>query len=176
MRQHFTLCMLIICICMTASAQVTPSWKEYKRNELGFTIKYPPTWELKDKEEGALFFLHSPHEGETDKFNENFNLQVSDLKEKQIGVKEYIKANTEELKEIDKFKKISEREFYWFGKQSFEVVFTGSVLGIATPLKWMQWYVVNKDKVYVITYCAESEKKDNHEKAAGFIFKTIRVK
>lgn len=82
----------------------------------------------------------------------------------------------DEIRSFDNYKKISDRYFYWFGKETYEIIFTGNVRGIPFSLKWKQWYVIYKQKGYVITYCTEERKKDKYESVQNAIFKSIRIK
>ncbi len=176
MLKYISLCIIMFNLVLISAGQVTTDWKEHKVSDIGFTIKYPPTWTLKPKPDNAIFFITSPKESSSDDFDENFNLQYNDIAEMGIDLKEFVKRNTEELKTFDNYKKLAERYFYWFGKEIYEIVFTGNVSAIPYPLKWKQWYIVYKQKGYVVTYCTQAEKKDKYDPVATSIFKTIRIK
>ena len=165
----------VILLCISANAQVNSSWKEHKLDSIGFTVRYPPTWTLNNTRPGAVFFIMSPKESDNDKFDENFNLQFQTFTG-SLTLKEFVKQNMEELKTFENFKKESERYFYTFGKEAYEVVFTGNVSGIDFPLRWKQWYVVDKQRSYVITYCTAGDKKDKYESIANGVFRTIRIR
>ena len=167
---------IILTLPVFSFSQVTAEWKEHKVENIGFTIKYPPTWTLKDKSENAIFFITSPKESTDDQWEENFNLQYRDLSDREIDLKAYVKYNVDELKTFDNFKIVSEKSFFWFGKEMYEIIFTGNVSAISYKLKWKQWYVIYKKKGYVITYCTEAEKKDKYEVMQDRIFKSIRIK
>ena len=163
-------------LAISSFAQVNSTWKEHKAEDIGFTIKYPPTWTLAADAPDAKFFIRSPKENESDAFGENFNLQFRELAGQVTDLRHYVKLNTEELETFDNYKKLSDRYFYSFGKEVYEIVFSANVSAIPFRLKWKQWYVFYKNKGYVITYCTEEDKKDSWAAIEAAIFRSIRIR
>ena len=65
-----------------------------KYKKANYSISYPDTWSIDtSKQMGTELIIFSPLENESDKFRENVNVIIQDLKGQSIGLDDYAKIS-----------------------------------------------------------------------------------
>lgn len=139
--------------------EATEEWKTFVEDN--YSIQYPTTWELNNsKQMGTSFILFSPLTSEKDQFKENVNLLIQDLKGYNLDLDKYTAISEEQIKTMITDGKIVESKKMTSGTSAYQkIIYTGTQ-GIF-KLEFEQYYWVEKDKAYILTFtCEESQFAD----------------
>lgn len=125
-------------------------------DDKGYSIEYPQKWELNQSGQmGTNFILFSQLTSKTDQFRENVNLIIQDLTGHNIDLDKYVEISEGQIKRIiTDGKIISNNRIKKEGTEFQKVIYTGKQ-GIYN-LKFQQYYWVQNDKAYVLTFTYES--------------------
>lgn len=128
-------------------------WKSFAENN--YSIQYPTTWELNNsKQMGTSFILFSPLTSEKDRFRENVNLLIQDLKGQNLDLDKYTEISEEQVKTMLTDGKIIESKRMTSGTSTYQkIIYTGTQ-GVY-KLEFEQYYWVEKDKAYILTLTCE---------------------
>jgi hypothetical protein len=139
-----------------------------------YKLQYPASWAIDtSKKMGADFFILSPRENDTDKFQENVNLLVQDLTGQNIDLDKYAEITERQIREmaiegtIYESKKIIKPD-----KSEYYKMVYGMTQGIF-KLKVEQYYFIKKDKAFIMTFTAESSKFDSFQSAGEQILNSF---
>ncbi|MDP8213337.1 MAG: PsbP-related protein [Candidatus Zapsychrus exili] len=96
-RQNNQVLFFAIIAIVGISLMATTAWfafkdktfRTYKNESKGFSIKYPKTWSYKENVFGAAVTFYSPLENDLDLFRESISVVVQDISFKPMGLKEY---------------------------------------------------------------------------------------
>lgn len=125
-----------------------------------YRLQYPDNWIMDtSKDKGVEFVIRSPKENEEDKFCENVNLIIQDLKGQNTDLERIalineaeIKAKAKDLKKFAMTKVESGSKVY--EKLTYEMTFGD--FWVFTE----QYYFVKDEKAYVITFSSEINKSN----------------
>ncbi len=152
------------------------SFKYYENTEFNFSLQYPSSWITQEGVMGTkyLAFL-SALENENDLFQENINIVVEDLTGIDITLKNYFELSYAQLEKIiSDFSLISSESSIVANKDSETIIFSG-VQG-QLRLKWLQVYILNNNKAYVVTYTAEEKEFIKYLPFMISIFTSFKLK
>lgn len=170
---------LVLLSCLVGGAITTPqaiagsaiasNWKKFDRSN--YSIRYPANWDLEQKENttgGTLlypFAILSPLESPEDKFRENINLVIENLKGRTIeGVDggtitldRYVELSAEQLKlQMKNYKLVENKKIENGRRKYYRSIFTWDYETFR--LKVEQYYWVVNGKGYVLTFTSEQSK------------------
>ena len=141
-----------------------------------FIIRYPASWQTDDsKKLGAELFLFSPLETDNDKFRENVNILIQDLKGQGIDLAKYKEITDKQLADFGTNGKLYESVIDNTGnipvyRISYMMVQQGFRLRIISKC------FIKNQKAYLVTFTSEFEKFDKYESEAKQIIETFEVK
>lgn len=143
-------------------------------NSAGISIQYPKTWQLDPKQDpitGSLATFLSPKEDNSDIYIENLSLTVNNLPVTNATLDEY----TKEIKQYNRDAVIlEEANTTLANRPAYQIVYTKKEGG--RSLKRLQVWTVKDNKVYVITYTAESDKYSNYLAIAQKMISSFEIK
>ena len=124
---------------------------------------------------GTDLFIFSPKDSDTDKFRENVNAMVQDLKGPNITLDKYIEISEGQIKTMLTDASIIESKRMTQGtKEYHKLLFTGQQ-GIF-KLKTEQYYFLVNEKAFVITLTTEQNQYDKYIKNGEAILKSFKLK
>jgi hypothetical protein len=167
---------------------IASNWKKIDR--VDYSIRYPANWDLQQKEDrtpGAPllypFTVLSPLESPTDKFRENINLVVEQLKGrtidgvdgKNINLEKYAELSTNQLKlGMRNFQSIETKKIDNSRHKYYQTIFTWD--SDPFKLKVEQYYWVANGKAYVLTFTSERDKFAKFRGTGEKILNTFAIK
>ncbi len=167
----FKLLLLFLIIAQNCLSQINPDNTIYS-NEI-YSINFPTSWKLDtSKVMGTEFCIYSPLENDDDKFSENINAIIQDLKGKNIGLNE--------------FKEISEKQF----KSSKCTIFESKIIKKQNNEFYRTTYSMNQgnfrlkitslcyiknEMAYLITFTSEIEKYNKFKKTGEKILESFTL-
>jgi hypothetical protein len=111
---------------------------------------------------GTSFVLFSQQSSEQDQFKENVNLIIQDLSEYDLDLDKYVEISEGQIKTMITDGKIIESKRNTRNALDFQkVVYTGKQ-GVLN-LKFEQYYWVEDEKAYVLTFTAEENQFDAYK-------------
>lgn len=138
----------------------------------GFSIKYPSTWEKKEKLKDIIVVFLAPLENESDKFRENLSLMISNLFTQTIDLYDYVNFSIDQLREAILDFRLFEKTQTKIAKiPAYKIVYSGKRKQL--NIKIMQYYAIKKNKVYLITYTAKKDKFELYFKIIKKIIKSF---
>ncbi|WP_310430263.1 PsbP-related protein [Chamaesiphon sp. VAR_48_metabat_135_sub] len=155
-------------------AAISNSWKQLDR--LNYSLQYPNDWDLAESEGiGAVFVILAPLESKEDKFRENVNLVIEDLKGQTIDLDRYAKLSKGQLKAaLTNFNLIDSQKKSNGGREYFKAIFTWD--DAPFRLKVEQYYWIVDGKAYVLTFTSEQDKFANFSETGEKILNTFTFK
>jgi hypothetical protein len=152
----------------------TKDWKTLTQDN--YSIQYPADWETEMQSSGTLFIIKSPLESDSDRFRENINLVTEDLTGKGVDLDTYAKASLDQLTAAYKGMKMIENKKIKVGSTDYyKFLYTASPDSVFMELE--QWFRIDKEKAYVLTFAVESPAKYEKFKEVGEnILSTFTVK
>jgi hypothetical protein len=160
MKQLFTLVFIFSTIVGFSQSDSPTKLKNFAQN--GYKLQYPSSWTLDtSKKMEPDFFIFSPRENDTDRFQENVNLLVQDLTGQNIDLDKYAKITERQIKELAIEGTIYEsKKIIKPGKSAYYKMVYGMTQGVF-KLKIEQYYFIKNEKAFVMTFTAELNKFDS---------------
>ena len=144
-------------LLITSNHSAFQEWKTLQAPE--YSIQYKPEWFLDQSgRSGTKFMLFSP-EVPGQVFKNNINLIIQDLKGQNIDLKKFVDISTDQIKTLIESSKILLSQTK---DGRHEIVYTGAYQQFS--LKWKQYYWVENEKAYVLTFTADNS---SYEGGAG---------
>ena len=149
------------------------NWKELRTNN--FSISYPGNWKLDESGQyGTVFFLFSPAGSGADHFIENVNLIKQDLKGMSMTMANYVALSTEQIKSmIMDAKIVSSESKKANGKSYHRIHYSGRQEQLY--LDFVQYYFIEKEVAYVLTFSAETSAFKAFEEQATQILDSFQL-
>lgn len=169
--------LLFAAIPSLASAQNLPdtaSWKSF--GKVAYTISYPSDWRIDtSKVMGSDAFFFSPKDNDTDKFSENVNVIMQDLKGMNIDLDRFVEISEGQIKTlITDGQLLESKRLSADGKEYHRLLYTARQ-GIYN-LKTLQYYFVADEKAFVVTLVTEADKYEKYEKLGAKILNSFKLK
>jgi hypothetical protein len=149
---------------------IASNWKKLDRDN--YSVRYPANWDLEQKENrtpGAVMLYHftilSPIESPKDRFRENVNLVVEQLRGRKIdgvdgqniNLDKYTELSTNQLKlEMRNFQILETKIINNSRRKYYKTIFTWDYEKF--HLKVEQYYWILNGKAYVLTFTGERDK------------------
>ncbi len=170
MRKLSFLLILFICIFQIKAQS---NQKTLKGND--FQINYPEQWEVNQSGlMGSIFFIFSPLDDSTDKFRENINLVKQDLSGIKMSLDDFVILSEKQLKTIITDAKIIQSKRITKNNNEHHLIILEGKQGFF-HLKTMQYYWINDNKAYILTFTAEADKFDNYFPKAKKIMDSFKI-
>jgi PsbP-like protein len=157
--------------------KTSPMQTEWKTlDHADYALQYPTDWEVNNSGAmGTSFILFAPLESEQDKFKENVNLIVQDLKGMAIDLDKYTEISEGQVKTMLTKSVIIESKRIKNDSSEYHKLSYTAEQGVF-KLSFIQYYWLVKEKAYILTFTAEQDKfttfKETGEKILNsFIFK-----
>jgi len=148
-------------------------WKFEKEN---YSILHPQDWVIDTSGTmGSSFILFAPVENEADKFKENLNLLVQDLKGNSIDMNQYVSLSENQIKSMIKNSSILESKAVKNDSvQYHKISFTGEQG--TYKLRFEQHYYLHNSKSYVLTFTYEQSKAEEYRRMGELMLSSFRLK
>lgn len=144
--------------------------------ESNYSIQYPSTWELnQNRQMGTSLILFSPLENNEDQFRENVNLIIQDLKGQNIDLDKYSEISEGQVKTMITNSILTNSERIKNGNKEYHRLIYSGDQGIY-HLKFEQYYWVENDKAYVLTFTCEQNKFSDYKEIGETILNTFSLK
>lgn len=159
----------------TQTQQAIPEgWKQL--DETGYGIQYPDNWDLdKSGQNGVSFYLFSKLISPQDKFRENVNLLIQDLKGQNIDLDKFTEISEEQIKTMITNSNLLESKRMSSKNGEFhKLIFTGDE-GVY-KLKFEQYYWVKDSKAYILTLTSEADQFDQYKETGEKILNNFVIK
>ncbi len=142
----------IIVMALISIVMVSCSRKEKGRfysDQYHFSIVFPRTWEIQQKEMGTVVIGLSPEEGLKDDFRENITITTEEVGD-DVTLEKYFDISQENMKNYSKDYRLLYKSYTWLAKkQAIVAGFTYTMSGL--KLKALQYYIIHNKRAYVIT-------------------------
>ena len=150
------------------------NWKVIK--EKGYMLSYPSHWLFNaGSKDGIAFTMYAPGPKAFGGYEENLNLSIHDLAEKNMDLNTYTRLSERQIHTlISNSNMILSERIDTIDDAFHQIVYTGDYN--EQVLKWKMRFWVVKDKVYILTYTATKEKFGLHIKAAEEIMDTFKLR
>jgi hypothetical protein len=162
--------MLFSCFVLhTASAQTKILSKST------YSIKYPETWTL-GTTTNSSFDIYAGNEIVDVKYRANLNLDVRAI-DASYTLETYA-ANAKKTlpTKIAGFKVTQEKAITQGGKKGYYMIFKGKQKPDKDALQWKQYYLIDKGKIYILTFTCEEANFDAYIKSIGTTLNSFTVK
>lgn len=152
----------------------TTDWKTLNNSE--FSINYPKNWELNSSGQmGTRFIIFSQLTDKNDQFKENVNLIIQDLTGYDFDLNKYVELSENQIKTMITESNILINERLTKNKKEYQkVIYTGKQ-GIY-DLKFIQYYWLENNKAYVLTFTAEVNEFTKFKKTSENILNSFKLK
>jgi hypothetical protein len=182
MKRLLVLPLLALCLSLTVHAQIGDSLETQKEIQWksldgdGYEIQYPVNWEIdKSGQMGMSFILLSVQTSPQDKFRENVNLLTQNLTGLNIDMDAFVKISEEQVKSMFKEGKIYEsKRVKNKGKSFHKLLYSGSQGSFL--FKIQQYYWVENEKAYVLTFTCEAAAFDSYIETGDKIMNSFVLK
>ncbi|HQG43608.1 MAG TPA: PsbP-related protein [Spirochaetota bacterium] len=142
----------IIVMALISIVMVSCSRKEKGRfysDQYHFSIVFPRTWEIQQKEMGTVVIGLSPEEGLKDDFRENITI-TTEYAGDDVTLEKYFEISQKNMKSYSTDYRLLYKNYTWLAKKKAMILgFTYSMSGL--KLKALQYYIINNNRAYVIT-------------------------
>lgn len=147
--------------------------RNYSHSQEGFSIKFPDSWEVREKAYGTIVMALSPQESSADNFRENVNIVTENLPG-SYTLAQYVSASESSMsRSLNSFKVLSRGVIRIGDRNSQWVIFThksGSLVA-----KGIQYYFVESGKAYIITCTGKPDSFRKYQPAFQKIANTFRI-
>jgi len=162
-------------VVVTKKNEVTTTISGWKTiNEYGYSIQYPDNWDLsKSGQMGMSFVILSRLTSEQDKFKENVNLLIQDLKRQNINLDKFVQISEGQISTMLTNGKLIESSRLNKNNSEFHKFIYTANQGIY-KLKIEQYFWVKNEKAYVLTFSSEIDQYEKYKKTGEQILNSFR--
>jgi hypothetical protein len=141
-----------------------------------YKIQYPDNWSLDTSRlMGTELFFFSPKENDADRFRENLNLYIQDLKGKNIDLVRFAKISEKQVNELVTDGVIySSKKITTANSEYYKMIY-GMTQGIF-KLKLEQYYFIKNEKAFVLTFTTEEDKFEDYKNTGEKILNSFLLK
>ena len=141
-----------------------------------YSIEYPDDWtKSKSGDLGARFILLSPLSSKQDKFSENVNLIIQDLKGQNIDIDNYVAISEKQIKTLLVNGNILEStKINSDGISYHKLIYTGQMGDF--DLRFLQYVWILREKAFVLTLTCEANEFDKYKETGEKIINSFKIK
>lgn len=163
----------MLLIFLTLNLKSQNKTETYETEE--YQIEYPIDWSLNFSKIGGMSFaVTSPLSSDEDKFSENINLIIQDLKGLNIDLNKYVSISKEQLSSLPQGNVLESKRKNIKGKEHHIIVFKGFLQ--EKKLKGKQLYFIKNEKAYVLTFTAMEKDYNLFIDVANKILNSFKLK
>jgi hypothetical protein len=141
-----------------------------------YSIQYPLAWLIDtSKQFGSDLFLLSANESEMDKFKENVNVMIQNLKGLNLDLDKFVQVSENQVKTyVTNGKVLESKRINQNGLEFHKLIYLGTQ-GVFS-LKTEQYYFIKDEKAFVVTFVAEEDQFDKYIAIAEKMMQSFKVK
>jgi hypothetical protein len=166
---------LTLTLTHTAFSQTNTSTEKANIVRNAYQVQYPKTWKVdSSRTMGADLFIFSPLENATDKFRENVNIIIQDLKGQNIDLEKYKQISDKQFAELKENIQVFESTVTKLnGKQCYKAMYRLTQGGF--KLKVASICYIKDEKAYLTTFTSEIDKYEQYKKAGEEILASFTL-
>ncbi len=162
------------CFGQAESKKINTGWKTVE--DSNYSIQYPASWELNQNGQmGTSFILFAPLESTDDLFRENVNLLIQDLTGYDLDLDKYTEITLDQIKMLITNSSLTESKRIQKGSEGFHYLIYKGDQGIFN-LQFKQYFWVNNNKAFVLTFTSEQNKFATYEEVGKEILDSFTFK
>ena len=151
---------------------------EYRNTNYQIKIKYPKSWSLKQLEDpitGEVVMFSSPKESESDIFREKIFITVENLPDDINDLDEYAEILTDRIINNPTYdiNTYPEKKIKLSNQIAKKIVYSRKINGI--NIRQLETFIIDNDRVYIVTYIAERSKYYKFLKIANKAIKSLEI-
>lgn len=141
-----------------------------------YSINYPLAWIIDTSRQfGSDLFLLSPNESDMDKFKENVNVMVQNLKGLNFDLDKFVQLSENQIKTLVTNGKIIEsKRMHQNGLEFHKLIYSGTQ-GVFS-LKTEQYYIVKDEKAFIVTFISEENQFDKYQVIGEAMLQSFIIK
>lgn len=154
----------------------TPASNWETLSEENYTVQYPSDWDLDQSGTlGTSFFMFSPVENDDDTFRENINLIQQSLEGLGVDLAQFVEVSEGQIKSMITNAKMIESKTIKNGNiQYHKFIYTGDQGQY--HLKFEQYFFLQNEQAYVLTFTSESSKFADYQAIGEKILQSFSIK
>lgn len=173
MKKSLIIAIILITNCMYSQPCAQEQLNSFVNQN--FKMVYPDSWtQDTSRLMGTEVFVFASRENEDDKFSENVNVLIQDLKDQNIDLKKYKQITEKKIAELATEGKIFESSILKNIHGDYFKITYSMVQGTLN-LKITSYCFIKNDKAYLATFTAEINKYDTYEKTGFKILNSFVV-
>lgn len=173
MKLTLFLILIILTNCCYSQTDTANEMISFAKDNYKF--QYPKSWRLDTLTKlGPELFVFSPLEGESDKFSENINVSIQDLKGQNIDLVQYKQITDKQVEELATDSKIFESSISKTNKGEFFRITYAMTQG-KFRLKITTVCFMSNGKAYLATFSSELDKYDKYKKVGEQILSSFSL-
>lgn len=142
-------------------------------NRNGYSISYGSDLRLDETgQHGAEFSLSIPTEAVTGGFAENLNLVIQNLANMDIDLNKFVEISENQVKDSNGIL-VESKRCKINGKDAHKLISEGQYNDF--ELKYMQYYLIENEKAYVLTYMAKKSHFDKYLDRMEAVMNSFRI-
>lgn len=146
---------------IAANIEHDTNWRTYIDEDTKIKIKYPNNWQHDSARNiftGENIIFTNPITNSVAKYHENISIRVEELTNPGTNLSTYTQAAITEIKKSDRDAKIIESSSILLDRKPARlVVYSGKDENLL-PIKNLEAWTIDRDKVYIITYKAAPDR------------------
>lgn len=144
-----------------SATKVPEGWKELKGEN--YWMIYPEEWELNSSGEmGSTFVVLSPVSSADDRFRENVNLMIQDLKGYNVNLAKYTEVSEEQIRTLVPEGNIIESTLITGNILNYQkTIYTGKQGDF--DMIFEQYYWVEDEKAFVLSFTSEENQYEMYK-------------
>jgi hypothetical protein len=141
-----------------------------------YSIQYPLAWIIDTSRQfGSDLFLLSANESEMDKFKENVNVMIQNLKGLNLDLDKFVQVSESQVKTyVTNGKVLESKRINQNGLEFHKLIYLGTQG--AFSLKTEQYYFIKDEKAFVVTFVAEEDQFDKYIVIAEKMMQSFKIK
>lgn len=173
MKLILFLILTILTDCCFSQADTADQMISFTRENYKF--QYPRSWRLDTLTKlGPELFVFSPLEDEADKFSENVNISIQNLKGQNIDLVQYKQITDKQVEDLATEGKIFESSIVKTSKGEIFRITYAMTQG-KFSLKITTVCFISNDKAYLATFSSELDKYDKYKKIGELILSSFSL-
>lgn len=170
-----TLFLILIILTNRCYSQTDTSNQMISFAKDNYKFQYPKSWRLDTLTKlGPELFVFSPLENESDKFSENVNISIQDLRGQNIDLTQYKQITDKQVEDLATEGKIFESSIVQTNKGKIFRITYAMTQG-KFRLKITTVCFISNDKAYLATFSSDFDKYDNYKEVGEQILSSFSL-
>jgi serine/threonine-protein kinase len=165
---------VLLFLGFATQTQAQKNWIEFKKDN--YQIKYPETWIIDSSGTSSTdFIISSPLSSPDDRFKENLNLIIQDLKGLNFDLDNFTALSEQQIQNYMEESEVIENErLKKDGQECQHLIYTAKNAG--RILRFEQYYWIINEKAYVLSFTGELEGFEEYKTLSKQIFESFVLK